>query len=424
MNHNDSENHSHDDHDDHSHDHHVEEVVVRTGMQPLTVALIVIIMVLLCVMLMFSMNGKLFTKSKKAPSDYAAAEAQNAQLRADLNAQRKAQGLPPLPENASTAQSTADRIQRDASSLASLASQWQNLLTEKDQRVRDLEQQLIAQERLTSSSIQRNSELQAQLDRAGNAETLLAGLRSDLARAKQQLASYQDQVAALQNRPSNEAMTLLRKQLNDAIAASGKLQTELDQLKVQMQNTVPRSRYDELAAELAKLRPENNKLRYLVQKLRAELDRTRLFIKAKDLPAEAARLFARLKTLEDATPQELQAAYQNIGETLGAKIIHRQSFATGSSQINFDRESLIKDLVSKSKDENAFFLVVGYASKSGGEVSNQELSSKRATTTASVVNLLKGANQDVKAVYLGETKRFSPTKQLENQICEIWEIKR
>ena len=68
--------------------------------------------------------------------------------------------------------------------------------------------------------------------------------------------------------------------------------------------------------------------------------------------------------------------------------------------------------------------MVGYASKSGGKEQNQALSSQRATTVASVVNVLRASNQVVRAVYLGETDRFSKTDEMANQICEVWEIKR
>ena len=41
----------------------------------------------------------------------------------------------------------------------------------------------------------------------------------------------------------------------------------------------------------------------------------------------------------------------------------------------------------QSAGEDSFFLVVGYASKSGDLASNRQLSSDRATTIASVANL-------------------------------------
>lgn len=67
--------------------------------------------------------------------------------------------------------------------------------------------------------------------------------------------------------------------------------------------------------------------------------------------------------------------------------------------------------------------MIGYASTSGDQTSNRQLSAKQATTVASLVKLLKADSQQVKAVHLGETKRFSADTELENQICEIWEIK-
>ena len=165
-------------------------------------------------------------------------------------------------------------------------------------------------------------------------------------------------------------------------------------------------------------------MRYEIQDLRAELDRNSLFIESeKDLPTEAQLLFAKLRSLEDANRQQLEAAYESVRTTLNAEIIHRQTFAKGSSQITFDREKIIQDILDKRKDHKALFLVVGYASTSGDNEANRKLSARRATVVASVVNTLKASDQRVKAVYLGETKRFSPKVEIENQICEIWEIK-
>ena len=85
----------------------------KTGGNQLTTALIVIIVVLLFVMLLLSMNGQLFQSDGGNNADINALTAKNAQLRADANAERARQGLPPLPEDSSSARMTADRLQRD-----------------------------------------------------------------------------------------------------------------------------------------------------------------------------------------------------------------------------------------------------------------------------------------------------------------------
>lgn len=393
----------------------------------LTTALIVIIVVLLFVMLMLSVNGKLFQprQDDQNNQDLTELEARNAQLRADANAERARKGLPPIPEDASSARMAADRIQRDATTLASLAGQWQTALEEKDKQLRTLETAAATQRDHTASLYKRINELETRLASSASAADQVLRLTNDLKMAQNQIDMFRKQLAEMQGRPTNETVAALRKQLSDSMDKTSKLQMQIDGLLAAAKNKTDKSQYDSLLAEAAKLRTDNRSQRYEIQRLRAELDRARLFIESdKDLPAEAARLFAKLKTLENANKQQLEAAYENIRATLGAEIIHRQTFASGSSQIKFDREKMIQDILGKRRDADSFFLVVGYASKSGGTANNRKLSAKRATTVASVVNLLKAPGQQVKAVYLGETTRFSPTNELDNQICEIWEIKK
>ncbi|MFK7912126.1 MAG: OmpA family protein [Akkermansiaceae bacterium] len=397
----------------------------RAGGNQLTTALIVIIVVLLFVMLLFTMNGNMFQSQAAPGNDVTALKSRNTQLRAEINAERASRGLPPLPEDASTARSMAERIQRDATSLAAMTSQWQTELEKKDEALRAREGEIAGHTQNAQRLYAQITALQAKLDQEAGAATELVRLNNDLKIAQNQIAAYQKQLTEFQGRPTSEEQIRLRKQLNESIDAQNKLQLQVDKLTAEARSKVDKKEYDDLAAELAQLRPKLRLQHYEIQSLRAKFDRAKLFIEsAIDLPTEAAKLFARLKTLESVNEQQLKAAYTNIEATIGARIIHRQSFATGSSQITFDRESILRDIVSKSGDTNAYFLVVGYASKSGGKEQNKKLSSERATTVASVVNVLRATGQDVKAVYLGETDRFSKNDEMANQICEVWEIKR
>ncbi|MEJ6571506.1 MAG: OmpA family protein [Akkermansiaceae bacterium] len=404
----------------------------KNGGNQLTTALIVIIVVLLFVMLMLSMNGKLFQSDGGNNADIAALTAKNAQLRADANAERARQGLPPLPEDSSSARMTADRLKRDATALASLAGQWQTELETKDAALRDLQSQLTSRDENAKRLYAQISALQTKLDQAANSTNQVARLGNDLQMANNQIENYRKQLAELQGqladfrtRPSTEDTAILRKQLNDSVENRNKLQMQIDGLLEAAKNKIDRSQYDEAMAEIAKLRPQVNLQRYEIQRLRSLLDRARLFIESeKDLPAEAARLYARLKTLDNVSGPALTPAYKEIETTLGARVIHRQTFATGSSQITFNRETMIKNAMGKGAGSTSYFLVVGYASKTGGAKANQTLSAARATTAASVVNLLKTPQQDVRAVYLGQTDRFDKTNHISNQICEVWEIKR
>jgi outer membrane protein OmpA-like peptidoglycan-associated protein len=393
----------------------------------LTTALISIIVVILFVMLMLSMNNKLFPSStpKGDSRDITTLEERNEQLRAEANAERARLGLAPLPEGAAAARAMANRLRRDATDLAALTIQWQTELEAKDAALTDLQSQITARDQNAQQLYAQISALQTKLDQNANAESMVVTLRNDLQIAQNQLLTYQKQLAEAQGRPTSEAMTKLRAQLDESQLANKKLAEQVDALLAQTKNAVDQAKYDELAAELARIRPEYNAQRSEIQRLRAELDNTRLFVeKGKDLPAIAAKLFERLKTLDNLSGEALTNAYQQIEMDLGARIVHLQSFATGSAEVTLDREKMIKAAATLKAKPNSFFLVVGYASTTGNKQSNYELSRKRATTTASVLNALKKPEQAVKAVYLGQTNRFDKKNPLKNQICEVWEIDR
>lgn len=395
------------------------------GNQALTTGLVILVVVLLFVMLMFSMNGKGLFAAKQDKADVTELQAQNERLRAETNAARAAKGLPPLPDGANSARSMADRLQRDATSLAALTSRWEKELARKDENLRKMEADLAARAQNSQQLYAQIASLQKRLAEAGNASSELNRLGNDLKIAENQAAMLRKQLAEYQSRPTNAQLAELNKQLDAAVSRAKKLELQVDGLLESQKNSVERSKYNEVLAELEKLRPQVNTQRYEIQRLRAQLDRTRLYVKSsKDLPVDALALFERLRSLEETNPQQLASAYQTIGTALNARIVHRQTFAEGSSQIPFAREAVVRDAVAKSKGSDSFYLVVGYASKTGDTAKNRELSAKRATTVASVVNLAKDRGQEVKAVYLGETKRFSADDNRANQICEVWEIKR
>jgi len=393
----------------------------------LTTALVAVIVVILFVMLMLSINGKLFKSSGTGAdtSQLNTLEERNAQLRAEANAERARHGLAPLPEGAAAARAMANRLRRDATDLAALTLQWQTEIEAKDAALTDLQSQIASRDQNAQQLYKQISDLQRRIDQNANAESMVITLRNDLQIAQNQLLNYQKQLAESQGRPTSEEMAKLRAQLDESQAANQKLAQQVDALLAQSQGAVSQSKYDELAAELARIRPEYNAQRYEIQRLRAELDKTKLFVeKGKDLPAIAAKLFERLKTLDNLSGDALTNAYQQIELDLGARVVHRQTFATGSSEVTLDREKMIKAATTLKSKPNSFFLVVGYASTTGNKLSNYELSRKRATTTASVINTLKKEGQAVKAVYLGQTNRFNKTNPLKNQICEVWEIDR
>ena len=391
-----------------------------SGNSALTTVLIIVIVVLLAVMLMLSKNGKLLSSSAiSSPSnDLSFLQSQNAEKRAEVNALRISQGLPPLPEKSGDARLLSGRIQRDATSLSALIQDWQSELDRKNQTLVTLQNDLNARDANTEHLYSQIADLQNKLNQAGSDSSQLATTSSELDLARQQLEDYRNQLATMQGRPSSEQYSNLLKEREE-------LQSQVDALLEQARGKIDSALAEELQAELAKLRPELNSQRYEIQRLRALLDRKSLFIESEsDLPAAAARLFTKLRSLEEANPQQLEAAYQNISTSMGAEVIHRQNFEVGSAQITFDREKIIQEALKNRQASGSYFLVVGYASQSGGAANNQTLSANRSTTVASVVNTLKAADQKVQAVYLGETSRFSRNSEPENQICEVWEIKK
>ena len=394
----------------------------QTRSNLITTSLIILIVFLLFVMLMLSIGSKP-SQSLGGSEGITALELNNEQLRAKANAERARNGLPPLPPSSASAYTTAERLRNDAKSLASLASSWEAELETKNVAIGELQAQLASRDEMTRELYTKISALQNQANQSAGAASQLALLSGDLQTANEKIERYRIQIGELQGRPSNDQLSDLRKQLNESLSKNGKLQLQIDDL-LKAANSSSSKIYDEALTEIENLRGDNHKQRYEVQRLRAELDHPTLFIKSdKDLPAEAARLYAKLTTLEDADQKQLASAYEDIRKTMNAQIIHRQTFSKGSSRITFDREKIIHDILDKRQDRKSLFLVIGYASVSGKPDSNRELSSKRATTVASIVKMLKADDQQVKAFYLGETKRFSVDSEIENQICEIWEIK-
>jgi len=394
----------------------------QTKSNLITTSLIILIVFLLFVMLMLSIGSKP-SQSLGGSEGITALELNNEQLRAKANAERARNGLPPLPPSSASAYTTAERLRNDAKSLASLASSWEAELETKNVAIGELQAQLASRDEMTRELYTKISALQNQANQSAGAASQLALLSGDLQTANEKIERYRIQIGELQGRPSNDQLSDLRKQLNESLSKNGKLQLQIDDL-LKAANSSSSKIYDEALTEIENLRGDNHKQRYEVQRLRAELDHPTLFIKSdKDLPAEAARLYAKLTTLEDADQKQLASAYEDIRKTMNAQIIHRQTFSKGSSRITFDREKIIQDILDKRQDRKSLFLVIGYASVSGKPDSNRELSAKRATTVASIVKMLKADDQQVKAFYLGETKRFSAETEIENQICEIWEIK-
>ena len=294
----------------------------------------------------------------------------------------------------------------------------------------------------TTAQQQLNS---AKIELAGNLSTIsrlstdytamqleVAKLRSLAARAQslqqqvnmlsQQLAEKDVIIAGLNTRPSQESLDSARSSLTSERMSKRELTDEIIRLKKRMITMVDQSKLAELQRRLPELTKENQRLLTLIQALRTQVDFKRLFVKSDQLPAKAQALYSELQKLEGKSNNELATAYRLIGSQLNAENMMQVKFETGSSLVSFTDQATMKERNSLTGAQD-YFLVVGYASTSGDAASNETLSANRATAVASIVNQLKKQGQDVRAVYLGQTARFSSTSQPDNQLCEIWRIK-
>lgn len=379
-----------------------------------TLSIILIVMLLLIAGLFF-MNYKSSNGSSDSISDLRTRISQKEQ---DLRARGVA-----IPVDTSSVQELSDRISRDAIALKSNLGSLQQALSDKERTLNKLRTDYEAVKTINERSGAEATQLRNQIAN-------LQGQQGNATYLQQQVKSLNDTIlekdkrlADYLNRPSSEQLANLQNSFNQAMTKSNKLETELVNLKAATANMISQDEAQKLKTQINRLVPENEALRILVQQLRAEKDYDKLYVKSVDqLLPEAAKLFRELQTLEGQSPNQLEAAYTRIGAQLNAHIVQDVKFATGASDVTFTNQSNINDKL-KTTIPNSFFLVVGYASKTGGAQNNEKLSANRSATTASVVNQLLKQGQDVRAVYLGQTDRFSETPT-QNQICEIWEIRK
>ncbi len=227
-------------------------------------------------------------------------------------------------------------------------------------------------------------------------------------------------IASMQDRPTSESIERLQTILTSE-------QQTKEQLMKKVQELESKTKGASDPAELARvedLLSQNEELRKQLQALQTRADFDELFMKShKSLPENAQALYLELKGLEKASKADLPEAYTRIASELNAINLQRVKFEEGSSILTFTDQKKIKSKLDTT-DPTDYFLVVGYASLTGEAASNEELSANRATAVASIVNQLKREGQQVRAVYLGQTDRFSKEQHADNQLCEIWRIKK
>ena len=252
----------------------------------------------------------------------------------------------------------------------------------------------------------------------------LSALAASAQALQQQVDNLSNELNNLRGRPTNESLAALQQRLQNEQITNGDLSRRLAELESKLRTMVDSSELNLQSQRLAELTRENEELRRQLQALQTDVDFAKLFVSSSDtLPAYAQALYNELKSLEGSSESGLSQAYARINKDLNAYNLQQVRFATGSSSLNFQDQTMVKGKVDTTSPGD-YFLVVGYASKTGDAASNQKLSARRATAVASIVNQLKKSGQEVRAVYLGQTDRFSRSVNAENQLCEVWRIRK
>jgi outer membrane protein OmpA-like peptidoglycan-associated protein len=178
----------------------------------------------------------------------------------------------------------------------------------------------------------------------------------------------------------------------------------------------------DMQALLREVTAERDALLARVAELESQLSRASLFAGTEaELFKEAVQLFRSLRELENKPDSEIATAYSQFGAKLGANVLDKIDFPTGSSDVPPEDVAKINTFAAEAPD-NALLLVVGYASETGNVDNNRTLSSDRATAVARLLDGTKKPGQRVQAVYLGQTDRFGSRIPERNQISEVWQI--
>lgn len=256
-----------------------------------------------------------------------------------------------------------------------------------------------------------NEDLRRQRDQYSAAASRAQDLQRQLELAQQASAGM----------VSKTEIDRLRAELETAKADRDRIQSELTLARTTTQGMVDAVTHARVVTKRDELTLENIRLRNEILDLRAKLDGAKLFVTKDDLSPRAIALYRALKKIESDDHRGRRDEYAQFSQTIKANVRESISFKTGKAQIASEHEAHIKDMMDQA-DPGSFFLVVGYASTLGDSQGNEELSSRRATRVASMVNYHKKQGHGVQAVYLGEGKRFGP-EDAPNQVCEVWEIR-
>jgi outer membrane protein OmpA-like peptidoglycan-associated protein len=295
------------------------------------------------------------------------------------------------------------------------------MVTELSQRVAELENEAAGTRALYGTAARQVGQLEeaAALARREAADAALLRTQLVEVRAALELANRRAEslAAKLAGAPDQAAFDAARAAAEDYLG-------QLRGAQARLASMVPKSEFDALSARLAESDSEKMRLRAELAEVATELETTEVFVEnVEALPQSAKLLFMELSRLETVDPDELQVNYERIGQELRARVIDSVSFTTGSTEIDPPQAASVRAAMAGTS-EGSFILVVGYASKTGTFDLNKSLSSGRATGVADLVVPVAKPGQMVRAVFFGQTDRFSSSDVYDDQICEVWEIRR
>lgn len=366
---------------------------------PPAVILGLVIVVLLGILIVQVRRGnppKAATGAADASADITMLKADIDARRAELNRQRMAMGLSPIEGGSEPITEVAKRLKKDADSMVAAVGSLQTMLAEKDTELTGKKAELLKSEQTRQSLAAESQRLNGELQRA-----LVDGSSADL---------FRRDLAAMKSQ-------------RDALAA--KLATMEQELAAKPQGVSA----DEVA-DLKRSLEENKKAKEFFESRVHQLEgqvsqvQAKLFAASENelLPA-AVELFRSLRKLENLPEGEISAAYGSLAVKLGANVLQKFNFATGSSELAAADQEIVRNLVAQIPDGD-LVLAIGYASETGNVDKNRTLSSDRATAVAECYSAVKRPTQPVQAVYLGQTDRFSKRSPEANQVVEIWRIRK
>ncbi len=337
-----------------------------------------------------------FGHATSDPAEVAKLKAETNALQNQLNRKRLEFGLRPLEGGSESIEDVASRLKKEADTMVVMAGSLEKLLTESEATNRATESKLLQSEtsrqNLAADSVRMQEEIRRALVVSSEADLI----RRELATAKSRndaLMSELDQtrkeLAALGEGASKADLAGLQRRLDEALRAKDFFEAKVNELQNELSTT-----------------------------------KSKLFAASENelLPA-AVELIRSLRKLENLPDSDITQAYSKFGVELGAEVLRKLEFPTGSSKLNPADEGAIKNLVADIPDGD-LVLAIGYASETGNVDGNRTLSSDRATAAAQLYSSVKRPGQPVQAFYLGQTDRFSSRVPERNQLVEIWRIRK